>query len=116
MSLVNRPAPAGDRLFWRPSAPVAEACAVIWGSPHAGPAIDDTERELGAHRAEGIRKALDHLSTGRDNGRSANYRQARAIIAMAQSVQRQALVAGLGHLHVGTTPCGPMCEPLDGAP
>lgn len=118
MSLVSRPASPGDRLFWRPTAAVAETCAQIWGSAKEGmpaPSVDSHQADDDAHRAEGIRKALDHLSTGIDNGRSANYRQARAIIALSISVQRQALVAGLGHVHVGTTACGPMCEPLEGA-
>lgn len=115
MTLIERSSYPGDKIGWRNPDDSARVVLRGFSLAAAGPAIDETERELGAHRAEGVRKALDHLRAGQDNGRSANYRQARAIIAMAISVQRQALVAGLGHVHVGTTACGPMCEPLDGA-
>ena len=105
MSLLPRPTPAGDRLNWRPT-PVALKVVEPMPAVDRGNA-DALAAEL--ERRDGTRKALDYLAS---RSTSPVYRRTRAHLAMCRAVERQALIAGLGHLHVGTTPCGSMCEPM----
>lgn len=112
MSLVNRPAPAGDRLFWRPRSSEPAEGTHIWGAATTGmpsTIVDSVQADIEAHRHEGVRKALVHLA---GTTTSTTYRRTRAHLALCRAVELQARVAGLGHVHVGTGPCGVMCQPM----
>lgn len=110
MSLIPRSPSPGDRLDWRPREPQhpAPPLAVVPDSVEL-----DVRSDLAHHRHDGIVRALGHLRRGIEEGRTPAYRRERALIELRASVQRQALVAGLGHLHVGTRPCTVMCEPME---
>lgn len=119
MSLLPRPSSPGDRLAWRPTIapagrqPIAPGFDLTIVEPH--PAVDRADLDAEAvdlERRAAVRSALGHLTSGVRAGRSADYRRERALIELRASVQRQTLIDGLGHVHVGTPPCGPMCQPL----
>jgi hypothetical protein len=120
MSLIPRPASPGARLDWRPRlvgqpAPVPAQPATIRTVPapvsaeEGWAAFADRCRDLDAQRRVGLDQALDRLRT---HHASPTYRRTRAYMALARSVELQARIAGLGHVHVGTEPCGPLCQPL----